>query len=104
MDELRPLIDRIRSLLDGRAADPGDVVTNVEHTLTDGYAAALELERERLRIERRMSELARTVERPEEAGELRRLAARLTSTEAQLSEIRTLLAQLRRVADSRTAA
>jgi hypothetical protein len=104
MDELRPLIDRIRSLLDGRAADPEGVPTAVEHTLTDGYAAALELEGERLRIERRMSELARTVERPEEAGELRGLAARLVGTEAKLAEIRTLLAELRRVADSRSAA
>jgi hypothetical protein len=104
MDDLRPLIGRIHSLLDGRTADPGDSVTDVEHTLTDGYAAALELERERLRIERRMTELARTVDRAEEAGELRRLAARLTGTEAKLSEIRLLLAELRRVADERNAA
>jgi hypothetical protein len=104
MPDLRPLIDRIRSLLNGRAADPGGVLTEVEHTLTDGYALALELELERLRLERRMAELARTVERPEEAGELRRLAARLIRTEAELSEIRTLLAELRRVSDSRTAA
>ena len=104
MDNLRPLIDRIRSLLDGRTADPGGSVTGVEHTLTDGYAAALELEGERLRIERRMSELARTVEHPEEAGELRRLAGRLIATEAKLSELRTLLAELRRLAESRSAA
>jgi hypothetical protein len=103
MDDLRPLIDRIRSLLDRRAADPGDSVTDVEHTLTDGYAAALELEGERLRIERRMTELARTVEDPEGAGELRGLAARLAGTEAQISEIRMLLAELRRVADARAA-
>jgi hypothetical protein len=104
MDDLRPLIDRIRNLLDGRVADPGDFVTDVEHTLTDGYAATLELEGERLRIERRMSELARTVGGPEEAGELRSLAARLIATEAKLSEMRTLLAELRRVAASRSAA
>jgi hypothetical protein len=104
MDDLRPLIDRIRSLLDGRAADPGGVLTDVEHTLTDGYALALELELERLRLARQMAELARTVERPEEAGELRRLSARLVGTEAELAEIRTLLAELRRRADSRSAA
>ena len=103
MDDLRPLIDRIRSLLDGRAADPGDSFTDVEHTPTDGYAAALELERERLRIERRMTELARTVDDPEEAGELRGLAAKLTGTEAQISEIRMLLVELRRLADARAA-
>jgi hypothetical protein len=100
MNDLRPLIDRIRSLLNDRAADPGGVVTDVEHTLTDGYALALELEAERLRIERRMTELARTVARPEEAGELRRLAASLIGTEAELAEVRALLAELRRLADA----
>jgi hypothetical protein len=94
MDDLRPLIDRIRSLLDYRAADPGDILTAVEDTLTDGYAHALVLEGERLRIERRMADLARTVEGPEEAGELRRLAVALIETEADLAEIRILLAEL----------
>jgi hypothetical protein len=101
MDDLRPLIDRIRSLLNDRAADPGGVVTDVEHTLTDGYALALELEAERLRIERRMGELARTVERPDEVGELRRLAAQLIGIEAEVSELRALLAEL---SESRNAA
>lgn len=104
MHDLRPLIDRIRSLLDGRAADPGGTLTGLEDTLTDGYAAALELEAERLRIERRMSELALTVERPDQAGELRGLAVRLIETEASLAEIRALLAELRRVAESRSVA
>jgi hypothetical protein len=98
MDDLRPLIDRIRSLLDDRAADPGGVLTDVEDTLTDGYALALGLEGERLRIERRMADLARDVEGPEEVGELRRLAVELIGTEAELAEIRTLLAELRRQA------
>ncbi len=98
MDDLRPLIDRIRSLLDDRAADPGGVLTDVEDTLTDGYALALGLEGERLRIERRMADLARDVEGPEEVGELRHLALKLIGTEAELAEIRTLLAELRRQA------
>jgi hypothetical protein len=100
MDDLRPLIDRIRSLLDDQAADPGGALTDVEHMLTDGYALALGLEGERLRIERQISELARTVEEPSEAEELRRLAARLVVTETDLSELRTALADLRRHADS----
>ena len=104
MDDLRPLIDRIRALLDGRAADPGGVLTDVEDTLTDGYAHALALEGERRRIERRMAELARTVERPEETGELRRLATRLIGAEAELTKLRGLLADLRRLADARRAA
>jgi tRNA C32,U32 (ribose-2'-O)-methylase TrmJ len=104
MDDLRPLIDRIRVLLDGRAADPGGVLTDVEHTLTDGYALALELEGECLRIGRRMADLTRTVERPEEAEELRSLAGRLIVTEEELSKLRTLLAEVRRRHPSRSAA
>lgn len=72
----------------------------MEHTLTDGYALALGLEGERLRIARRMGELARTIERPEEAVELRGLAARLIANEGELAELRMLLAELRRRADS----
>jgi tRNA C32,U32 (ribose-2'-O)-methylase TrmJ len=104
MDDMRPLIDRIRVLLDGRAADPGGVLTDVEHTLTDGYALALELEGECLRIGRRMADLTRTVERPEEAEELRSLAGRLIVNEEELSKLRTLLAELRRRHPSRSAA
>ena len=89
------LIGTIRRLLELRAADPESNVTAVEDTLTDGYAAALELERRRLRIERRMSELALTVEQPEQADELRRLAAQLIEAEAELAELRGLLAELR---------
>jgi hypothetical protein len=96
MDDLRLLIDRIRALLDGRSADPGGVPTEVENTLTDGYALALALEGECLRIGRRMAELTRTVDRPEEAEELRSLAGKLIATEEELSKLRTLLAELRR--------
>jgi hypothetical protein len=104
MDAPRPLIDRLRALLDGRATDPGGVLTDVEHTLTDGYALALELEGECLRIGRRMAELTHTVEQPEEAQELRSLAGRLIVVEEELSRLRTLLAELRRRHPSRTAA
>ena len=51
-----------------------------------------------------MSELALTVERPDQADELRGLAVRLIETEASLAEIRALLAELRRVAESRSVA
>jgi tRNA C32,U32 (ribose-2'-O)-methylase TrmJ len=104
MEDPRPLIDRIRALLDGRAADPGGVLTDVEHTLTDGYALALELEGECLRIGRRMADLTRTVEQPEEAEELRSLAGRLIVNEEELSKLRTLLAEVRRRYPSRSAA
>lgn len=76
----------------------------MEHTLTDGYALALELEGECLRIGRRMADLTRTVEQPEEAEELRSLAGRLIVTEEELSKLRTLLAELRRRHATRSAA
>jgi hypothetical protein len=105
MNDPRPVIDRIRALLDGRATDPSGVLTDVEHTLTDGYALALELEGECLRLGRRMADLTRTVERPEEAEQLRRLAAKLIETEAELSKLRVLLDELdRRRVSSRSAA
>src|SRR5687768_1198828 len=105
MNDPRPVIDRIRAVLDGRATDPRGVLTDVEHTLTDGYALALELEGKCLRLGRRMADLTRTVERPEEAEQLRRLAAKLIETEAELSKLRVLLAELdRRRVSSRSAA
>lgn len=77
----------------------------MEHTLTDGYALALELEGECLRLGRRMADLTRTVDRLEEAEQLRRLAAKLIETEAELSQLRVLLAELgRRRTSSRSAA
>jgi hypothetical protein len=68
----------------------------MEHTLTDGYAAALALEGECLRITRRMTELSRDSTRP---AELRGLARRLHGAEGDLSELRQLLEVLRRRAE-----
>ena len=45
MADLAPLLERITTLLKNRSADPGKpLVTEMEDTLTDGYARALELE------------------------------------------------------------
>ena len=85
MADLAPLLERISRLLKNRSADPGKpLVTEMEDTLTDGYARALQLEAERLRLERRIGELARSVDGPEEADELKALAGRLRDVDVEL--------------------
>jgi hypothetical protein len=101
----RDLADRIRSLLE-LGADPSvPMLTEMEHTLTDGYAEALRLEGERLRLERRIGELAHGVNGQREADELRDLAQQLRGADEDLSGLRDLLQLLqRRVEVARAAA
>jgi hypothetical protein len=99
------LVPRIRRLLDLRSPDPrSPLLTEMEHTLTDGYARALELEGERLRLERRIGELAHRIDGPDEAGELRALAQRLRSADDDLASLRDLLGALQRQVDDARAA
>jgi hypothetical protein len=103
--DLTALLERIRSQLDVRGADPANpLLTEMEHTLTDGYARALELEAERLRIERRIGELAHRLEGPEQARELRGLAMELRATDEDLAGLRDALAALQRHLDAARAA
>jgi hypothetical protein len=77
----------------------------MEDTLTDGYARALELESERLRLERRIGELAHNVDGREQAEELRRLAGRLRDLDLELEGLRDRLGALqRRLEETRAAA
>jgi chromosome segregation ATPase len=97
MADLAPLLERITGLLKNRSADPGKpLVTEMEDTLTDGYARALQLEAERLRLERRIGELARSVDGPEEAHELKALAGRLRDVDAELERLRNRLGALQK--------
>jgi hypothetical protein len=102
--DLASLVDRIRLLLEQDGADPSvPILTEMEHTLTDGYAEALGLEGERLRLERRIGELAHGVDGPKQADELRELAERLRSTDDELATLREALQPLqRRVEAART--
>jgi len=104
--DLASLVSRIRGMLDPRSPDPGQpLLTEMEHTLTDGYARALELEGERLRLERRIGELASRIEGLDEAGELRVLAQRLRNADENLASLRDVLGELQqRVEAERTAA
>jgi hypothetical protein len=105
MADLAPLLERITRLLKNRSADPGKpLVTEMEDTLTDGYARALELEAERLRLERSIGRLAHHVDGAESAGELRRLASQLRDVDAELDGLRDRLGALqRRLEETRAA-
>jgi hypothetical protein len=89
------LFDRITTLIDESERD----LDRIERTLTDGYAHALSLEGERLRLERRMSELARELNVGDTAtktDELSSVARRLDGNAGDLSRLREALAELRR--------
>jgi hypothetical protein len=95
-DEFPHLLDRIRHLMDERMQAPSTpLLAEMEHTLTDGYARALALEGERWRIERRIGELAGSVDGGEQASELRRLTEQLESAEHDLTRLRRILVGLR---------
>lgn len=101
--------DDIRSLLDAPpSGDEAPSLAHIEHTLTSGYARALALEAERLRIERKLADVASRLgdeATDEDASELAQLGQRLSVADDDLSRLRGLLASLRTRADqARTAA
>ena len=96
MEELLGQID----LLIGTAARDLD---RIERTLTDGYAHALSLEAEKWRIERRIQEVAHDLDGSDtttKTDELTSLAKRLDGNAGDLTKLRSLLADLRRHADT----
>ncbi len=96
-DDLDFLLERIRALID--AIDEGAHLprNEVEPTLTEGYARALELDAECLRLEHRIDRLTREVaaERDVPAGKLSGLLRRLHETEQRSLDLRAMLAPLR---------
>lgn len=96
-DDLNLLLERIRALID--AIDEGVHFprNEVEPTLTDGYAWALELDAECLRLDHRIDRLTREVAdgRDLPAGKLSGLLRRLHETEQQSENLRAMLAPLR---------
>jgi ABC-type phosphate transport system auxiliary subunit len=93
-----PLRDEIADLL--RMPENGAGAPNldtIETTLTDGYAEALALEAERLRIERRLGEVARDADEfsaHSVAAELSELSERLETADGELARLRSLLRNL----------
>ena len=99
-----PIFAEIETLLRPGSKPSLDVL---EDTLTSGYAAALALEAERWRIERRIAEVAAKLSDLGGRGktqELTRLARRLNTADTSLAELRGLLATLRARTDAARAA
>ena len=93
-DRLPAVMADIRSLLDlpdGAELPPR---ADVEDTLTSGYAHALDLERERLRIQRTLRAALRSEGRPD-GNEIRELTGRLAHADQELAGVRAMLATLR---------
>src|SRR5919106_2903207 len=90
-----PIFAEIETLLDDAAKTP---LAELEHTLTAGYAAALELQAERMRTERKIAHAAAQLgdgEGKGKAEEIAGLARRLNSADRDLARLRTLLEALR---------
>jgi hypothetical protein len=94
--------DDIRALLDG---PPAPSLESLEDVLTTGYAHALGLEGQRLRIERHLREAVREPGPP--SRDRNRLIAGLTSdladADRDLERLRALLATLRKHVQPRSA-
>lgn len=98
-DDLDLLLERISALLDADAEGVGLPRAEVEPTLTEGYARALELDAECLRLEHRIDRLTRELADGREVptGKLSGLLRRLHDTELRSTELRALLVPLRRL-------
>ncbi len=90
--ETTSLLDEINALIDA----PSVGRAQLERTLTDGYAHALSLETERSRLEKRVNEVMQRGNSTEKAQELTQLAKRLDGNAGELSQLREVLARLRR--------
>jgi hypothetical protein len=91
------VLQRIEELLEAPATgEAAPTLASMEETLTDGYAEALALEAERSRIERRIGEVARTVDEPvgNITDEIVALGRRLTHADVELGRLRTVLQRL----------
>jgi len=93
------LLEQINALI----SDPTRDLEAIERTLTDGYAHALTLEAEKWRLEKRINEVAQTLQRGDtakKARELASLANRVEGNVGDLLALRSVLAELRRHADA----
>jgi predicted nucleic acid-binding Zn-ribbon protein len=93
------LLEQINALISAPARD----LDTIERTLTDGYAHALSLEAETWRLEKRIKEVAQTLQRGDtakKARELASLAERVEGSVDDLATLRSVLADLRRHADA----
>jgi hypothetical protein len=93
------LLEKINALISAPTRD----LDTIERTLTDGYAYALSLEAEKWRLEKRITEVAQSLQRGDtakKARELATLANRVEGNVGDLVALRSVLADLRRHADA----
>jgi chromosome segregation ATPase len=92
------LLQTIQTMISSETDD----LAQIERTLTDGYAHALALEAEKLRLERRVAEITQRIGRGdtgENARELASLAKSIDGQQGALARLRAQLGELRRYAD-----
>jgi hypothetical protein len=93
-----PVLEQITELLDLPETGAGaPTLARVEDTLTEGYAEALALEAERLRLERRLGALAREAtggDASTVAVHFATISERITDADGELTRLRALLAKL----------
>lgn len=95
---METVYDRIEKVLAARELHRGEASrVQLEDALTTGYAAALELEAERARLERRIGELTRRLAGSEgrDWAELAELAQRKAHVEHDVARLRAMLEPLR---------
>jgi hypothetical protein len=88
------LLEEIHALIDAPTVERA----HVERTLTDGYAHALNLEVQGMRLQKQVEALTQDLhvdDGRESAKELRVLAKQLDGNAGDLSRLRAVLAQLR---------
>jgi len=93
--------DRATVLADIRtlAAEPAPRLEDVERTLTDGYAHALRLEAQRLRLQRELEQSALVLgDDSGSADEVAGLARGVAATDGELTELRAALLLLKEIA------
>ena len=91
------MLEQIDELLRAPQSGAGaPSLARLEDALTEGYAQALALEAERRRLERRLGELARSVngDGSEAAGELAEIGSRMTTADEELARLRERLGTL----------
>jgi predicted nucleic acid-binding Zn-ribbon protein len=92
------LLAQINALIGAPARD----LDAIERTLTDGYAQALSIEAETWRLQKRINEVAESLQEGDtvkKARELAVLAQQVERSVRDLTTLRSLLSDLRRHAD-----